>query len=241
LRAVTWIAEAVRAALDLVLPPHCAGCGRGIPRGFWCPACLQSLRPISPPRCEICSHPFDGLIDGPFVCPNCRGRSFHFVCAIAVMPSRGPVRDLVHRLKYHGASWAARPLAELALTGFDDPRLPGPPDALVPVPLHPLRRRERGYNQAALLARELAARTRLPVLDILRRVRPTTTQTHFNRRLRMRNLRGAFRLRRGADVRDRCLLLVDDVLTTGSTMDECARVLAKAGAGPTRALAVARG
>ncbi len=235
------LAEAAGAALDLILPPHCAGCGRGIPGGFWCPACLGTLHPISPPRCEICSHPFDGLIDGPFVCPNCRGRHFHFVCAVAVMPSRGPVRDLVHRLKYHGASWAARPLAELALAGLDDPRLSGAPDALVPVPLHPLRRRQRGYNQALLIAREIAAHARLPVLDVLLRVRKTQTQTHFNRRERMRNLRGAFRLRAGVDVRDKRLLLVDDVLTTGSTMDECARVLAEAGAGPAHALAVARG
>jgi competence protein ComFC len=111
----------------------------------------------------------------------------------------------------------------------------------VPVPLHPLRKREREFNQAEVLCRELARKNELVFCETLERLRYTVTQTHFDRRRRMQNLRGAFGLRRNASVQGKDLLLVDDVLTTGSTLDECARVLLAAGAQSVRALTVARG
>jgi ComF family protein len=160
---------------------------------------------------------------------------------MAAVLSRGPVRDLIHHLKYRRAAWAARPLAELACEGWPDPRIGSPPALVVPVPLHPLRLRERGYNQAALLATEVGKRTGLPVREPLRRLRATQSQTGFDRKERMRNLRGAFALRKNADVSGIRILLVDDVLTTGSTLDACARVLLAAGAGPVYALVAARG
>ena len=112
---------------------------------------------------------------------------------------------------------------------------------LVPVPLHLLRQRERGFNQSEIIAREIGKLAGLPVENLLRRVRATTTQTHFDRRARMRNLRGALALRQNVCVKPLNILLVDDVLTTGSTLDECARVLLEAGYPQPSALAVARG
>lgn len=225
----------------LLLPHQCAGCGRALRGGWWCSACLRHLARVRPPFCLRCSQPFHGAADGPFRCPNCGEGPHALEAAVALVRSLGPVRDLIHRLKYMGAAWAARPLACLARHGLRDPRLSEGMDALVPVPLHPLRERERGYNQARLLAERLARYADLPLAEPLRRIRRTETQTHFTRRQRMRNLRGAFEMRHNADVKGMRLVLVDDVLTTGSTLEECARVLKAAGAASVRALTAARG
>jgi competence protein ComFC len=112
---------------------------------------------------------------------------------------------------------------------------------LVPVPLHPTRFRERGFNQADALAETLSRRIRLPILRCLERRRYTNTQTRYDRQERMQNLRDAFSLRKSSDVREKRLVLLDDVLTTGSTLHECALVLRAAGAESVRALTVARG
>ena len=241
MHVATGLLSILETARDLILPPHCAGCAKGIPEGWWCEDCREDLHPISPPRCESCSQPFTGLVEPAFFCPNCHGRVFHFECAIAVMPSRGAIRELIHGLKYRNMTWAAEPLAEFGVLGFQDPRMPDHPDFLVPVPLHPLRRRERGYNQAELLAQAISKRTGIPVLNILQRVRNTTTQTHFDRKQRMKNLRKAFKTRSNRQIKGRQILLVDDVLTTGSTMDECARELLAAGTDRVYALAIGRG
>ena len=132
--------------------------------------------------------------------------------------------------------------ADWLAEALDDPRLAGRRfDLVVPVPLHPARQRERGFNQAELLAAELRRVSGLTVRNVLQRTRYTTTQTQFDRSERMENLRGAFRLRRGSNVQDLRMLLVDDVLTTGSTLSECASVLREAGALSVHAVTAARG
>lgn len=233
--------EILETLRDLFFPAHCAGCAAAVKAGWFCRDCERQLRPVPAPHCEVCSQPYAGEMDR-FVCVNCRGRAFHFECAVGVMHSRGVMRDLIHRLKYGGELWLAEILGEFLERGFDDPRLAGEEiDAIVPVPLHPLRKREREFNQAEILARDLARRRNLPFLDALRRLRYTVTQTHFDRRRRMQNLRDAFELQQNVHVQGKHLLLVDDVLTTGSTLDECARVLLEAGAESVHALTVARG
>lgn len=152
------------------------------------------------------------------------------------------MRDLIHRFKYSGEIWLGGLLGDFLRQGLRDARLKGMEfDAVVPVPLHPLRRREREFNQAEVLGRELASAQKWEFCEALERIRYTITQTHFDRRRRMRNLRDAFRMRPHATVEGKSLLLVDDVLTTGSTLDECARVLVGAGARTVHALTVARG
>lgn len=233
--------EILETLRDLFFPAHCAGCAVAVKAGWFCESCTSRLRPVPSPRCEICSQPYAGTMDR-FICVNCRGRAFHFECAVAVMHSRGVTRDLVHRLKYGGELWLVEILGGFLERGFDDPRLVDEViDGIVPVPLHRLRKREREFNQAEILARDLARRRNLPFLDALNRLRYTVTQTHFDRRRRMQNLRDAFELRQNVSVQGKHLLLVDDVLTTGSTLDECARVLLEAGAESVRALTVARG
>ena len=235
-------ARALLAPLrDLFFPPHCAGCGVAVDSPWLCAPCRDSLEFIKSPRCEVCSQPFSGMLDH-FTCSNCQDRAFFFTSAVAVLKSAGPIREMIHRFKYNGQLWLAQPLAEFLAEGLSDERLDAEPiSLLVPVPLHPLRKREREYNQAEILARTLGKRLRLPVSDALKRVRYTETQTHFDRRDRMQNLRDAFTMRQNKRVQGNRILLVDDVFTTGSTLNECARVLIEAGAQSVHALTVARG
>ena len=124
---------------------------------------------------------------------------------------------------------------------MNDPRLhPRHFDLVVPVPLHPARLRERGFNQAELLAKILAQKINIPLGCALERIRYTTTQTALDRSERMENSHNAFRLRKNTDVRGLRVLLIDDVLTTGSTLSECARVLKRAGANSVHAATAAR-
>ena len=173
---------------------------------------------------------------------NCGDRELSFDFAAAAYRSRGVVRDLIHRFKYNQQMHLRHLLARMLCEGFGDPRLAAlAPDLLVPVPLHPTRKREREFNQAETLAALAGRRLGMPVADCLQRTRYTLTQTHFHREERFENLEGAFALRRGADVTGRSVVLVDDVLTTGSTADACAGVLREAGASAVVVITVARG
>lgn len=226
----------------MFFPAHCAGCGCAVGEHVdLCDRCEQAIEFVRAPRCDVCSQPFSGNT-AEFTCPNCRGEAFYFDCAVAVTLSRGPVRDMVHRLKYARELWLARVLGGILAKGLRDERLDGMEfDGIVPVPLHPRRLREREFNQAALLASELSRASGIPVVEPIVRRRYTTTQTRLDRKGRRQNLRDAFILRKNADVTDKTILLVDDVLTTGSTLDACAAVLLEAGAASVRALTVARG
>jgi ComF family protein len=242
-RAQSSLRRAGRALLSLIYPPHCAACHADTEADVYlCPECVAGAKRIEPPFCQQCSQPFEGDISGEFVCANCTGRKLHFDCAVSCYLARGVVREFVHRFKYERQYHLRHPLAEWAAAAFEDERIRRQPfDGLVPVPLHATRQREREFNQAEALADLLAKRVGVPVLPVLERIRYTTTQTRLDRHERMENLRGAFRVRQPSAVPSRHLLIVDDVFTTGSTVDECARVLRQAGAASVRALTVARG
>ncbi len=196
------------------------------------------------PKCAVCSRPFDGALD-VFECPNCRGEALHLDFAISAVRAQGLARDLIHRFKYGREFTLRRVLGDWLAEALDEPRMAASLAReewiLVPVPLHATRLRERRFNQSEALAEWVARRRGLRIERPLRRVRHTTTQTHFDRKQRMRNLRAAFALRHNARVTDKSFLLVDDVLTTGSTLDECARVLLEGGASCVRAITIARG
>jgi ComF family protein len=231
------------AALGLLYPPHCAACRADTSPGVYlCAECAKRVRRIEEPFCRRCSEPFEGAITGAFTCTNCGDRELEFDCAVSAFLSRGIVRDFIHRFKYERHFFLRHQLAEWLAASLEDERIRATrADFLVPVPLHSARYREREFNQAEELALLLSKRCALPILRALRRTRYTTTQTRLDRHERMENLRGAFRVRQTAAVSGRHLILVDDVLTTGSTVDECARVLRKAGAASVRVMTVARG
>lgn len=233
--------HAAEAFLSLLYPWHCAVCG--IPTSdYLCAGCLRAARRIRPPFCQTCSQPFDGDIRYPFRCANCGDRHYQFDYAVTRYLSKGVVRELIHRFKYRGEFYLRHTLAGWLCEGLEDPRIrEDPPDWIVPVPLYPAKRREREFNQAEALADLLGQRTGIPVVNALRRVRNTSTQTRLDRQERMENLRNAFDLRQNTGVRGLNLLLVDDVFTTGSTVNECARALRAGGAVSVRVMTVARG
>ena len=153
----------------------------------------------------------------------------------------GLVRELIQRFKYGRDQSLVRLLGDLLLPALEDPRLKGKKfDAIVPVPLHSLREREREFNQSDLLAARLGASLKIPVIRALKRTRATAPQAGFDRARRMENLEGAFALRRPLPS-DATILLVDDVTTTGTTLDACAAILMEEGAAEVCAVTVARG
>ncbi|MEP6821552.1 MAG: ComF family protein [Chthoniobacterales bacterium] len=234
--------EPIRALISLLYPPTCAVCSTPVGfEAYLCDSCASKAQRIKPPYCHTCSEPFDGAITDTFSCANCAHRVLHFDAAVASYRSRGVVRKLVHDFKYQHHLYLRHPVADWLAETLDDPRLKDRRfDRVIPVPLHPARKRERGFNQAEVLAQLFAARAGLRMKTDLERIRYTTTQTAFDRAERMENLRDAFRLRKKADVRGLRVLLIDDVLTTGSTLSECARVLKANGAVSVHAATAAR-
>jgi len=234
--------EPFRALVSLFYPPLCVVCAGDVDAGnYLCADCQAKAPRIKPPFCEKCSEQFAGAITGIFSCANCGHRTLRFDAAVAAYRSRGILRKLVLDFEYGRQFHLRHPISQWLLETMHDPRLHGRRfDMIVPVPLHPARQRERGFNQAQLLAESFSAKTSVPLRLAIERIRYTTTQTAFDRAERMENLRGAFRLRKNMRVRDLRVLLIDDVLTTGSTLSECARVLKDAGAISVHAATAAR-
>ncbi len=232
----------MRAWLDgllaILLAPACVSCSRTLPsptRGCVCEHCWRRLDRLVPPLCARCGEP---AVPGPaalHACAHDRGHFRALSAVRAVGPHDGVLRDLVHALKYDGRRSLARPLGALMREAAEP--LVQASQACVPVPLHPSRRRERGFNQAADLARHLG----LPVVHALRRTRRTETQTSLPAPDRHANVTGAFAVtRRAAVLRGSQVLLVDDVRTTGATLEACAQALREAGVGEVCAVTAAR-
>src|SRR3977135_3193254 len=234
--------ETLRALSSLFYPPLCVVCSSDIDgHEYLCESCRNRAPRIPPPFCEKGSEPFSGAITQTFSCANCEHRILHFDAAVAAYRSRGLVRKLVHDFKYGHQRHLRHPLAGWLHEAMHDPRLHGRRfDLIVPVPLHPTRERERGFNQATLLAELLARQGAAPLRAALERIPYTTTQTAYDRTERMENLHDAFRLRKNMNVRQLRVLLIDDVLTTGSTLSECARILKESGAISVHAATAAR-
>ncbi len=223
--------------LDFLYPPSCGLCRTSLRDGrYLCSPCRDGLPRIEKPFCIKCGEHIEGYVPEDVLCSRCRGSGFSFDFARATARAQGPALELMHAYKYGRQIHLHRELALLAEEAWDDPRVAAqrdPPWTLVPVPLHWRRQRWRWFNQSHQIARMLARRRNLRCEQALRRVRHTSQQTLLNRTERLANLRGAFRLsrrqQRVQSLRDKPVLLVDDVFTTGSTAEECARVLIEEG------------
>lgn len=217
--------------VDFIFPPTCLVCHHRLAPAhrFVCDACWNAFKPL---RRQLLPIAMTNLL---------QDEEKHFSHSFALFEYSADIQHLIHMMKYKSMpGLAARFGAEIgaALARCDQLR---DVDAIVPVPLHPLRLRERGYNQAALMAREIGRALQRPVLDrALQRRRYTRQQAKFDKSDRARNVRDAFELRRQECVRDKNIILVDDVLTTGSTMNACARVLTEAGVRTLMAVTIVR-
>jgi competence protein ComFC len=235
----------LNVGLGFLYPESCQICGeeRATTReGFVCRHCWTQVRFIRPPFCERCGLPYPGDLTTPFECANCREMELHFHSARSAVVARGMVREVIHRYKYHRALWFEPFLADL-LVREAKPDLSGQRwDFIVPVPLYPVKQREREFNQAERLAVRLSVATNIPVnKKLLRRVMPTATQTLLTREQRAKNMRGAFAVHRDSGLDGERIVLVDDVFTTGATTSACAKALRDAGAGDICVWTVARG
>ncbi|HEX3352381.1 MAG TPA: ComF family protein [Terriglobales bacterium] len=249
--SVSGVAESLFATL---FPSDCRLCGTpliNISRLPVCQGCLSAMHPIAGAVCATCGErllsPFVAVSPGDVRCGLCRRLEPPFTRAIAYGSYDGGLRELIHLLKYEQVRTAAgglgRMLAE-ALRGLDS-AWTSSPVAVVPVPLHARKLRQRGFNQSELIAREalkLATERSAMVLfaDVLQRRRETQSQTGLTRHQRRENIRGAFAVARPELIGGREVLLVDDVFTTGTTASECARILRRAGASKVYVATVAR-
>jgi len=236
---------ALTAALDLLFPALCPVCETALGAGRrdpLCGACWDGIARIEPPYCATCGAPGAGGSDGApaqraFTCGPCSSAPPAYDFARSAARYEGPLRDALHALKFSGWRALARPLADLLVEQCGT-AVPGS-SAVVPVPLARDREYRRGFNQARLLAERVARRLGAPLESRwLTRVRETPPQSDLSAMERRANVRGAFRASRAVEGRD--VVLVDDVLTTGATLGECARTLRAVGASRVGVLTVAR-
>jgi ComF family protein len=230
------------AILDILYPQNiacilCRQRARDIDDKGLCRTCASSLPLITPPVCHKCGRPLGE--DG--ICIDCAYVRYHFEQAVSVLHYTPEIKQLIHRFKYGGISYLSRTLGWWMAEAFNQ-RCGWDVDVIVPVPLHPRRQRQRGFNQSALLAREMGRYIGVAVNErVLIRKKYTPAQAGLSKFQRMQNLQDAFEVRKPEAVRGKSVLLVDDVFTTGSTVDECSRVLLQAGAQRVYVLTLATG
>ena len=233
-----------RALLDLLFPPLCHVCKAFIPKAgelLICAGCLNKIPFLVSPLCTVCGTPFatEGGLD--HTCGHCLTHSPFHICRSATHFA-GPMQELIHRFKYGNRVHLCQPLGLMAAASLAPFCSTAAPDLIVPVPLHRKRLRQRGFNQSQLIGQVLAKKWRVPLeIGNLRRVRWTEPQTSLDARDRVSNVKGAFAVKDSRRLEGKRVLLVDDVLTTGSTMRACAESLREAGVAAIFAVTVARG
>jgi competence protein ComFC len=231
-----WLKQLGNAVIDLLFPPYCISCGR---YGAWfCDDCQSQIEVINPPVCHRCGMPLREDVLGPSAltphhratCTQCQGTTSHLDGLAAFALHSGPLRKAIHEFKYEGLHCLGAPLGKLMAQGWN---VLAPPDedidVIVPIPLHITRQRQRGYNQSALLAHELGSWLHRSVVEnVLVRIKPTIPQVGLSAAERQMNVRDAFQCQSGTLSGQR-VLLVDDVCTTGSTLEAAAMSLRKEG------------
>lgn len=237
----TWLKQntlpRIKSAVDFVLPPTCGLCREVVSQtGALCGTCWRDMNFMAPPWCAGCGMPFDGPAAPDALCAPCLTAPPPYEKARAALAYDERCRKLIGHFKYSDQThllptllpWLERAAAELL-----------PVDVIVPVPMHRLRLLRRKYNQSALLAIALGKSFAVPVeLMTLRRIRATRPQVGMKREQRLKNVRDAFAVR--GDIKNKTVLLVDDVLTTGATLEACSEALLKAGARSVRVATLAR-
>jgi ComF family protein len=240
-----WLPEWTEALLGFVYPPVCQLCKAAratVAGGYVCDRCRERVSFVKPPFCDRCGRPYEGSLTTPFECANCRDQELHYSAARSAVVARDPVLEVIHRYKYNRALWFEPFLANLLIQSSGPALSGGGWDCIVPVPLHPVKEREREFNQSRRLGGRLSRATGIPLkANWVQRVKATRTQTLLTRPERAANMNGAFAMRKGLKLNGARVVLIDDVFTTGATANACARALRGAGAGDVCVWTVARG
>ncbi len=235
----------LEAAAALVYPGICQICRdqRSDAReGFVCTNCRSQVQTVRPPFCSRCGLPHDGDITSNYECGNCLNQAFDFRYARAAVINKSVVQEALRRFKYSGAVWFEPFLVELLVNESISMLNPKDWDVIVPVPLHPVKQRTRGFNQAEILGRGLSQASGIKInTTLLARHLPTPTQTTLARAARLQNMHGAFRVKKGKRLDKQRVVLVDDIFTTGATTNACAKALKAAGSAEVCVWTVARG
>ena len=236
--------EVLRNIADVIFPPRCLGCAEILPQQSlqtFCPACREKIRFITGSLCPICGMAFFDSPAPDHLCGNCLENKPYFSLARAVASYETLILDAIHQFKYgHNISTGtalASFMAEFCFPDFDFTDY----SLILPVPLHIRRLRERGFNQALILAKAIGEKHSIPVnFSLLKRRKFTLTQTGLDKKEREKNIRGAFAVTDNAKTEGKNIILIDDVYTTGATINQCAKTLIKAGAGKVAVLTLAR-
>jgi ComF family protein len=218
---------------QFLLPPQCHCCEKFLQerqQGI-CSDCLSEIHWIEPPFCSVCGTPFLSKEILSHTCGACLSRRKYFTMARALGFYDGSLQEAIHRWKYERKTSLSRYFGRWMAEGLCRHWDPNLFDLLIPVPLHPHRLRERGFNQAVLLVRELSRQTRIPFRKrILRKRKPTVPQVSLSGAEREKAVRGSFHVVGREEMEGKSILLVDDVYTTGATVNECSKVLLAGGA-----------
>ncbi len=218
---------------QFLLPPQCICCEKFLPEGQWgiCANCLSGIHWMEPPYCSVCGMPFISREVGTHLCGACLTQKKYFTKARALGFYEGSLQEAIHRWKYEGKTYLTPFLGKWMAEGLSRHWEVDLFDLLAPVPLHKQRLRERGFNQALLLVKELSRRTGIPYLKrVLRKRRSTIPQANLSGEEREKEVRGVFFVTAREKVKGKSILLVDDVYTTGATVRECSKALIAAGA-----------
>jgi ComF family protein len=229
---------------DVFFPPLCISCANVLPAcedKVFCGECRQNIHYINQCHCPVCGITFPDSPSGNHLCGSCLENKPHYSFARAALAYEGIILDAIHQFKYgrnisHGALLAGL-LADFNFPDMDWSKT----DLMIPVPLHIRRLRNRGFNQALILARALGQKHGVNVdFSLLKRRKLTLTQTGLDKKERALNIKGAFVVVQPARIKGKNIILVDDVLTTGATINECAKTLKKAGAKQVAVITLAR-
>ena len=236
--------EALRNISDALFPPQCLSCTDILQtkaQKVFCPVCLEKITLITENICPVCGIIFPDSPAGSHLCGHCLENEPHFCCARSVASFESVILDAIHQFKYGRNLSTGTALADF-MADFPFPDFDFSAYSLmIPVPLHIKRLRERGFNQSLILAQTVGKKHHIPVnFSLLKRNKFTLTQTGFNRKEREQNIKGAFIVKDRNTLQNASIILIDDVYTTGATINECAKELMNAGAQKVAVLTLAR-
>ena len=240
-----WFSHTFRWVVNLVFPPVCPVCKTRLDRKeqdlIICTNCRTAIRPVCPPVCPCCGLPVPAGDGTGYLCGSCLQEKRYFDVHRTSSLYEGVLKEAIYRFKYGGIFPLATVFGDLLQPTLTALSHDYPVDVMIPVPLHIRRLRERGFNQALLLVKELNKRFGIPYGErTLKKVKDTPVQSALKKKERRKNLRGAFEVQDQTAIAGKAVVLVDDVYTSGATVNECSRALLKAGAARVAVLTVAR-